>query len=223
QIKAYMKKGVDDFVYAGDSLASRLFDKSVALPSIVSSPTTGTIKEVNLETGIVTVQYDKDPYLLKAGIKGKVERIEERTSAIISYNGVTLKGIIGFGTEASGKLKFIENISEIDNCKEGEILVFAQKIDYEILTQVIKRKVKGIIAPSINSVDLVQFIGKEIGVALTGNEDIPFPLILTEGFGNFEMNNDYRKTLSENKGKHIYINGHTQIRAGVTRPKMIIY
>lgn len=223
QIKAYMKKGVGDFVYAGDSLASRIFDKSTALPSIVSSPTTGTIKEVNLETGIVTVQYDKEPYQLKAGIKGKVERIDEGTAAIISYNGLTLKGIIGFGTEASGKLKFIKNISEIDKCKEDEILIFAQKIDIKILDKATKKKVKGIIAPSIDSVDLVQFIGKEIGVALTGNEDIPFPLILTEGFGDFKMNEDYKKTLSENKGKHIYINGHTQIRAGVTRPKMIIY
>lgn len=223
QIKAYMKKGVGDFVYAGDSLASRVFDKSTALPSIVSSPTTGTIKEVNLKTGIVTVQYDKEPYLLKAGIKGKVERIEEGTAAIISYNGLTLKGIIGFGTEANGKLKFIESISEIAKCKEDEILIFAQKIDHDILIKATKRRVKGIIAPSINSIDLVQFIGKEIGVALTGNEDIPFPLILTEGFGNFEMNNDYCKTLSENNGKDIYINGHTQIRAGVTRPKMIIY
>ncbi|MCK5051369.1 MAG: glutamate mutase L [Candidatus Cloacimonetes bacterium] len=223
QIKSYLKKGVGDFVYAGDSLASRIFDKNTALPSIVSSPTTGTIKEVNLETGIVTVQYDKDPYQLKAGIKGKVERVESGTAAIISYSGLTLKGIIGFGTEASGKLILIEKPSQLDSCQEDEILVFTQRIDNEILILATKRKVRGIIAPSINSVDLVQFIGKEIGVALTGNEDIPFPLILTEGFGNFKMNEDYKKTLSENKGKHIYINGHTQIRAGVTRPKMIIF
>ncbi|MDA3813096.1 MAG: glutamate mutase L [Candidatus Cloacimonetes bacterium] len=223
QIKAYMKKGEGDFVYAGDSLAAKIHDRNIALPTIIPSPTTGTIKQVNLETGIVTVQYDKDPYLLKAGIKGKIERIEERTSAIISYKGLTLKGIIGFGTEASGKLNFIENISEMDNCKEDEILIFTHKIDHEILTKATKRKVKGIIAPSIDSLDLVQFIGKEIGVALTGNEDIPFPLILTEGFGNFEMNEGYKKTFLENNGKHIYINGHTQIRAGVTRPKIIIY
>ena len=120
-------------------------------------------------------------------------------------------------------MKLIEKPSELDNCHEDEILVFTQKIDIEILTKATKKKIKGIITPSINSVDLVQFIGKEIGVALTGNEDIPFPLILTEGFGNFKMNSDYFKTLSENNGKHIYINGHTQIRAGVTRPKMIIY
>ncbi|MDP8201531.1 MAG: glutamate mutase L [Candidatus Tenebribacter burtonii] len=222
QIKAYMKKSEGDFVYAGDTLASRVFDKNTALPSIVSSPTTGTIKDVNLKTGIVTVQYDKEPYQLKAGITGKVKRIVEKTSAIISYSGLTLKGIIGFGAEANGKLKYIESISEIENCSNDDILVFTQKIDNEILNMAIIQKINGIIAPSIDSIDLVQFIGKEIGVALTGNEDIPFPLIITEGFGNFEMNDGYQKTFSENNGKDIYINGHTQIRAGVTRPKIIV-
>jgi len=223
QLKTYMKKGVGDFVYAGDSLASKIFDKNTALPSIVSSPTTGTIKEVNLETGIVIVQYDKDPYYLKAGIKGKIERVDENTFAVISYNGLTLKGIIGFGTDASGKLNVIEKPSQLDDCKENDLLVFTAMIDHEIILKAINKKVKGIIAPSISSIDLVKFIGKEIGVALTGNEDIPFPLIITEGFGNFEMNSDYLKTFTKNNGKDIYINGHTQIRAGVTRPKMIIY
>jgi hypothetical protein len=146
----------------------------------------------------------------------------EKTSAIISYSGLTLNGIIGFGAEANGKLKYVENISEIENGSNDDILVFTQKIDNEILTMAIKQKIKGIIAPSIDSIDLVQFIGKEIGVALTGNEDIPFPLIIIEGFGNFKMNDGYQKTFSENNGKDIYINGHTQIRAGVTRPKIIV-
>jgi hypothetical protein len=37
------------------------------------------------------------------------------------------------------------------------------------------------------------------------------------------MDENLQKTFSENNGKNIYINGHTQIRAGVTRPKIIIY
>ena len=223
QIKAYMKKNEGDFVYAGDTLASRIFDKNVALPSFVPSPTTGTVKEVNMETGIVTVQYDKKPYLLKAGINGKVKKIDEKASAVISYNGITLKGVIGFGAEASGKLKVIAQPSQLDNCRENEILVFATAINHEIIQKAVDKKVSGIIAPSVSSADLVLFIGKEIGVALTGNEDIPFPLIITEGFGKFEMSGKYLDTLKKYNGKDIYINGHTQIRAGVTRPKIIIF
>lgn len=223
QIKAYMKKGEGDFVYAGDTLASRISDSNTALPSIISSPTTGTIKKIDLETGIVTVQYDKKPYRLEAGIKGEVIRIEPGNAAIISFNGLSLRGIIGFGSKSYGKLKVIENSSQLDKCNKNQILSFAAQIDISIIQKAVDKNVKGIIAPSINSADLVKFTGKEIGVALTGNEDIPFPLIITEGFGSFEMNRDYRETLAENDGKNIYINGHTQIRAGVTRPIMIIY
>ena len=38
-------------------------------------------------------------------------------------------------------------------------------------------------------------------------------------FGTEEIKN----ILEKNNGKDIYINGHTQIRAGVTRPKIIIF
>jgi hypothetical protein len=69
---------------------------------------------------------------------------------------------------------------------------------------------------------LVEFIGKEIGVALTGNENVPFPIIITEGFGDFRMDSHYLEVFKQNDGKPVYLNGHTQIRAGVTRPKIIL-
>jgi len=223
QIKAYMKKSEGDFVYAGDSLASRIFDKNTALPSIVSAPSTGTIKKVDLETGEVIIQYDKKPYRVAAGIEGKVENIDPGNAVIISYNGLTLKGIIGFGNESYGKLKVIIDKTEIDKCEDDQVLCFTTQIDNSIIKKAVEQNVKGIIAPSIDSTELVKFTGKEIGVALTGDEDIPFPLILTEGFGEFELNSEYKETFEENIGKNVYINGHTQIRAGVTRPKIIIY
>jgi len=37
------------------------------------------------------------------------------------------------------------------------------------------------------------------------------------------MDENYQKTFSKNDSKNVYINGHTKIRAGVTKPKIIIY
>lgn len=223
EIKRYMKKSEGDFVYAGDSLATRINDAKTALPSIITSPTTGTITDVNTDTGIVTVQYDKTPFKLKAGIKGKINAIEDKISAEISYEGLTMHGIIGFGAQATGKLRVINNPQEIDANLKGSVIIIPQKIDYSLLLKAKQYKVGGVVAGSIDSLDLVKFTGKEIGVALTGNEDIPFPLIITEGFGNFEMNNKFQKAFMKNNGREIYLNGHTQIRAGVTRPKMIVW
>ncbi len=59
-------------------------------------------------------------------------------------------------------------------------------------------------------------------MAITGDEDIPFTLILTSGFGSFEMNEECAEFLNKSVGKYVGISGRTQIRAGVTRPMVII-
>jgi hypothetical protein len=61
-----------------------------------------------------------------------------------------------------------------------------------------------------------------MGVALTGDEQIPFAIILTEGFGRIDMNPKYAKFFEKAEGKQASISARTQIRAGVTRPMVII-
>ena len=219
----YMKKTLGDFVYAGEMLASRIIDTSgFKYPLSASSPTTGTIKGIDLETGKVTIKYDTEPYRRTAGVYGKVVKTESEKSALISYEGITIKGVIGFGSEAHGSLYYLSNIKDLNKCKPENIVMYPHAVDINFLKEAKRLNVSGVIAPSVNNSDLVEFTGDEIGVALTGSENIPFPLIITAGFGNFETEEKLRKIFEGNHGKHIYINGHTQIRAGVTRPKIII-
>jgi uncharacterized protein (TIGR01319 family) len=222
-IMPYLKKSLNDFVYAGDLIASKIIDLGDSKhPMFVTAPNTGTIKKIDKEKGTVTIQYDREPYQRSAGMKGNVHSIDAGRSVTISYEGSTLNGIIGFGGESWGDLNFIEEMSEINNCSKNQIVIIPAKIDLDFLKKAELQKVKGVVAASIDNEDLVAFIGEEIGVALTGNESIPFPLIITEGFGDFEMFADYVHFFQKQNGKFIYINGHTQIRAGVTRPKMIV-
>lgn len=215
----YMKKAVGDFVYAGELLASRIFDSKNSIPMLINSPTTGSIKEVNTKTGTITIQYDRDPYLRMGGIYGEVKSIEADRSAVINFEGAELQGIIGFGAEAGGKIQFCKELKEAE---ADRIIVFAGKISFADLQKLKAIKVAGIIAASIDNVDLIKFTGVEIGVALTGTENIPFPLIITEGFGEFSMQSSYVEFLKKSEGKWCFINGHTQIRAGVVRPKIIV-
>ena len=219
----YMKKSVGEFIYSGDILAKIILDnKNSKMPLIVNAPSSGTITEINRQTGFVTIQYIKESVKLYAGIEGEIVEVEEGKSAVISYEGATILGSIGFGRTHTGKLHFIESTKEIDELQENEIVAFADKIDLEFLEKCKTQKLGGVIAASIDNKELVEFIGDEIGVALTGNESIPFPLIITEGFGNFKMKENYREFIKNHSGKMTFINGHTQIRAGVTRPKIII-
>ena len=70
--------------------------------------------------------------------------------------------------------------------------------------------------------DLTKFKGEEIGVAITGQEEINTTVILTEGFGKIRMLGRTFDLLKKNEGKKACINGATQIRAGVIRPEIII-
>jgi len=65
-------------------------------------------------------------------------------------------------------------------------------------------------------------LGFEIGVAITGHEDIGTTLIITEGFGDMNMSPRTFELLKEFEGYMASINGATQIRAGVIRPEIII-
>jgi len=215
----YMKKAVGDFVYAGELLASRIFDSKNSIPVMINAPTTGSIKEVNTDTGTITIQYDRDPYLRMSGINGEVKSVDEDRSAVINFSGAELQGIIGFGAEAGGRLQFCNDLNEAEADK---IIVYAGKINFDDLQKLKTKKVSGVISAAIDNVDLIKFTGVEIGVALTGTENIPYPLIITEGFGDFNMQNSYVDFLKKSEGKWCFINGHTQIRAGVVRPKIIV-
>ena len=65
-------------------------------------------------------------------------------------------------------------------------------------------------------------MGYEIGVAITGDEEVGLTLIVTEGFGRMAMSMNTFKLLKSANGKNASINGATQIRAGVLRPEIII-
>jgi len=217
-IKNYIKRNVGDFIYSGEIIAKKIIDSKT--PIIVEAPSTGTIKKIDREEGILYLQYDKKPHRKNCLIYGKIEKVVPQKSATISFVGYEIFGIIGFGKEVSGELIFCNE--EIGEHIKDKILVIPHKINKDDLQKMLDFKVKGIIASSINNLDLIDFIGFEIGVALTGNEDLPFSIIITEGFGDFKMDKKLEEFCENNSGKWCYLNPHTQIRAGVIRPRIVI-
>jgi len=220
-IKGYLKKREGDFVETYEPLASRL-EKDFS--KVIPSPATGVITAIDTDKGAVTIQYKNEPYRVFANVSGKVIEIEKNLSATIQYKGSKLNGIIGFGGEKTSRMLIISEVHITNDTKcRNKILVCFEKISYDFLRDCAELDVAGVIAPSIYNKDLVEFLGEEIGVALTGNENIPFPIILTEGFGDFRMNAVFENFFKEQQNKKMYMNGHTQIRAGVVRPQMIIF
>jgi len=219
QIGAYLKVKEGDFVDSDRLIAQRM---ESGIPQLVKAPTTGTVKKVDTKKGTVTIQYDINPIPLKAFVEGEVLKVKPNYGAVIRGKGTTLYGIIGFGDESYGTITVVGDKKDLDSELAGKIVVTDKAINEKFLRRAAEVQVQGIIAPSIRNSDWVKYYGAEIGVALTGDEDIPFTIVLTEGFGTLPMNNEYSKFLMKTEGKQASISGRTQVRAGVTRPTVIV-
>ena len=98
----------------------------------------------------------------------------------------------------------------------------ASRIAQHNVDKAIEIGATAIISGGIKDKDLMDFLGYEIGVAITGKEDIPITIIITEGFGKIAMSHRSFSLLKDFEGYNISANGETQIRAGVMRPEIII-
>lgn len=217
-IRGYLKVSLDNFVEAGQALAS---DLSKGRTVIVKAPTSGVLKDIDTKSGKVTIQYDIRPVKMICHVSGTVSEVLPDHMVRISGTGTKLNGVIGFGNETSGLLVRINKVKS-SSFSSGSIAFSTVPIDLEFLRLATDAGVSGIIAPSIRASDWVSYTGEELGVAITGDEDIPFTLILTSGFGTFEMNSNCSEFLENSEGKTACISGRTQIRAGVTRPAVIV-
>jgi len=65
-------------------------------------------------------------------------------------------------------------------------------------------------------------LGYDLGVAITGSEELGITLVVTEGFGTINMAGKTFAYLKENEGRRVSVNGATQVRAGVIRPEIVI-
>jgi hypothetical protein len=70
--------------------------------------------------------------------------------------------------------------------------------------------------------DLRDFLGYDLGVAITGTEDVNLTIVVTEGFGEIAMAQRTFDLLASRAGADASLNGATQIRAGVMRPEILI-
>ena len=75
-----------------------------------------------------------------------------------------------------------------------------------------------LVSGGIDDEDLKEFLGYDLGVAITGNEQLGLTVIVTEGFGEIAMAQRSFDLLHSHVGDVASVNGATQIRAGVMRP-----
>ena len=197
--------------------------------SVCKSKINGTIESVSHITGQVLIRGNPVPVEVKAYLDGEVVEVFEREGVAVCCWGSFIQGIFGIGGETHGEIKVIVSSpkdvlteKEIDSSCEGKIIVGGSLVTSSALQKAISVKARGIVVGGFDDKDLRDFLGYDLGVAITGSEERGITLIVTEGFGQINMAERTFNLLKSKEGQSASINGATQIRAGVIRPEAVI-
>ena len=100
---------------------------------------------------------------------------------------------------------------DIQDSDIGKIVVGGSGVTADALTKATSVGVVGIVTGDVLDADLIKFLGYDIGVAITGQENIKFALVVTEGFGFLNMAQRTFELLKSLEGKTASINGATHL------------
>lgn len=224
----YSLKKKGDTFEEGELLA-----KNVAFWGLVKkfvyAPFSGTIESVSGLTGQIIVRQHNVPLEINAYIKGKVVEVLPKKGAIIETKAAFIQGIFGFGGENHGEIAVVVGSPEellteekVGPEHQGKVIVGGSGVTDEAYQRALEVGVKGIVVGGLDVEDLIEILGEDIGVAITGEENIDITVIATEGFGALPISERTFNLLKTMEGRMSAINGATQIRAGVLRPEIII-
>ncbi len=230
EIHNYMLKKEGETVEENEPIAqNKPFLGIKFLQTIVRAPFRGTVERISNVTGQVILRKPPRRISLKAYVNGVVKEVHEGVGADIEVACTFIQGIFGIGGETFGELFVLSETPEavleekdITSDLSGKLIVGGSHITYGVFKKAQDLGVKGIIVGGFHARDLKTILGYELGVAITGDEEIPTTLIITEGFGKMTMASRTFDLLKSRQGHIASISGRTQIRAGVMRPEIII-
>lgn len=227
EVTAFCELKVGDAVSKGQLVGKTkgfLFFKG---PEVLSDYD-GTVESISEISGSVLIREASIPVEITSYIEGRIASIMDGEGAIVETRGSMVQGIFGVGGERNGPIKIavsgpgdVLDVNHIQEGDAGKILVGGSGITYEALQKASQVGVIGLVVGAVKDVDLTKFLGYDIGVAITGQEQIGLTLVATEGFGTLQMADRTFNLLKQLEGRSASINGATQIRAGVIRPEVI--
>ena len=228
EVKQFMVKPIGEHVEKGELLAMRAAFFGL-FKTRIESPMSGTIESVSDVSGQVVMRGAPVPVDVKAYIDGKVVEADEGEHVTVEVTGSFIQGIFGVGGETYGRIvvasKTPDDILDENSFTEGmkgAVVVGGSLITYNGLQKAIEVGVNAVVVGGFDDADLKKFLGFDLGVAITGHEELGLTLVLTEGFGQIPMADKTFALLKECEGKNASVNGATQIRAGVMRPEIIV-
>lgn len=192
------------------------------------APVDGTLESLSAVTGQAIVREAPIPVEVDAYVDGTVVEVHEGQGVTIETRGTFIQGIFGVGGETSGLLHVCvkgpgEALTEahVGEDARGKVLVGGSHVSTKVLRHAIQKGARAVVVGGFDDHDLREFLGYDLGVAITGSEEKGITLIVTEGFGEIPMANRTFELLQACEGRKVSVSGATQIRAGVLRPEIV--
>lgn len=227
-VPSLLKVNIGDKVTVGQLLAESkgLFG---LFKGQVLSEFEGTVEDVSDVTGNLLIREPPTPIEMTAYVRGRVAEIIPEEGAVIETRGAMVQGIFGVGGERVGVIRVavagpndVLEASHVQDDDRGKVLIGGSQVSLGAIKRAEEVGAVCLVAGAVRDLDLTEYLGYDIGVAITGNEDIPLTIIATEGFGRLPMAERTFELLRSLEGKEASVNGATQIRAGVIRPEIIV-
>ncbi len=185
----------------------------------VRSPINGMVKASG--GGRVLIEAPSTPFELFAYISGTVVNVLEPHGLIIETTGAVIQGMWGSGGGSRGEnLGILKCVSKspdetlraqsVDLSCRGMILVGGSGMSDTVLEQAQEIQVGGIVVGGI-SPELIPQV-----------EQLPFPVVATEGIGTTPMAEPIFELLTTNDGREASISGRVQSRWPVMHPEIVI-
>jgi hypothetical protein len=197
--------------------------------SKATSPVKGAVETVSDVTGQVIIREPPMEVSVTAYVDGEVVEVIGNEGVDVECVGTFVQGIFGIGGEAYGEMKTVASTpgdvlapEDIGPECEGKVILGGSLATAPALKKAIEVGAVAVIAGGFHDRDLRDFLGFDLGVAITGHETLGVTLVVTEGFGEMQMAQATFELLASCAGMSASVNGATQIRAGVIRPEIII-
>ena len=198
ELKAYLRVVEGQKVERDQTLAS------IGRPGLdlraSRAPVRGKITDINLDYGVITIDPLREELDVRAWIPGEVRATGDR-GCTIRCTALRIVGCWGQGGEREGRLTL------------GE----AGKDDIAVRAHVSRAELEALAASEVAGVIAGSAHLRDVGVVQP-----PFTLILTENFGDAEMSAEIRAALASHEGRQAYLDGTTELRVGVRRPRVIV-
>ena len=189
----------------------------------------GTVESISSVTGQVMIRGEPIRVETRAYISGTVAEVLPNEGVVVEAEVSLIQGIFGIAGEAFGKIRMAcadheQELTEdlIHADMAGCVVIGGARVTASAVRRAVDIGAAALVTGGIDDQDLRDFLGYDLGVAITGSEKVGLTLIITEGFGEISMAKRTFALFAAREGADASVNGATQIRAGVMRPEVVI-